>query len=103
MTISAKPWTAGPKELLDYAFEHLAKGNPFDFRIAMISIDNAVELAIKTYLGLPKRIRGSEGSPQKCLQEAISSFSSLLNLLEEFAIGRLSGLDLGDIEVYHLS
>lgn len=96
-----KPWTAGPKELLDHAFEHLAKGNPFDFRIAMISIDNAVELAIKTYLGLPKRIRGSEGPSLKRLQEAGSNFPGLLDLLEEFAKGRLSGLDLGDIEVYH--
>jgi len=31
----------------------------------MISIDNAVELAIKTYLGLPKRIRGYEGPTRK--------------------------------------
>ncbi len=99
--IPTKPWTAGPKELLEHAFEHLAKGNPFDFRIAMISIDNAVELAIKTYLGLPERIRGSKGPSQKRLQEAVSSFPSLLDLLEEFAIGRLSSLDLGDIEVYH--
>ncbi len=87
------PWTAGPKELLDHAFGHLAKGNSFDFRIAMISIDNAVELAIKTYLGLPKRIRGSEGPSFKLLQEAGSSFPALLDLLEEFEKGRLSGLD----------
>lgn len=96
-----KPWTEGPRELLDHAFKHLAKGNPFDFRIAMISIDNAIELAIKTYLGLPRRIRGSEGPSRKLLQDAGSSFPDLLDLLEKFAIGKLSGLDLGDIEVYH--
>ena len=45
---TTKPWAAGPRELLNHAFEHLAKGKPFDFRIAMISIDNAVELTIKT-------------------------------------------------------
>lgn len=101
MAKHTKPWTAGPRELLAHAFEHLAKGNPFDFRIAMISIDNAVELAIKTYLSLPKRIRGSEGPSSKRLQEAGSSFPGLLDLLEEFAKGRLSNLDLGDIEVYH--
>lgn len=100
-TKNTKPWTTGPKELLDHAFEHLAKGNPFDFRIAMISVDNAVELAIKTYLGLPKRVRGSEGPSIKRLRETGSSFPGLLDLLEEFAIGRLSGIDLGDIEVYH--
>lgn len=98
---ATKPWTAGPRELLNHAFEHLAKGKPFDFRIAMISVDNAVELTIKTYLGLPKRIRGSVGPPLKRLQETGSSFPVLLDLLEEFAEGRLNGIDLGDIEVYH--
>jgi hypothetical protein len=98
---ATKPWTAGPRELLNHAFEHLAKGRPFDFRIAMISIDNAVELTIKTYLSLPKRIRGSVGPPQKRLQETSHSFPSLLDLLEEFASGKLDGIDLGDIEIYH--
>jgi hypothetical protein len=27
-------------------------------RLAMISVDNAVELMLKTYLGLPRRITG---------------------------------------------
>ena len=98
---ATKPWTAGPRELLNHAFEHLAKGKPFDFRIAMISIDNAVELTIKTYLGLPKRVRGSVGPPLKRLQETGSSFPALLDLLEEFASEKLDGIDLGDIEVYH--
>ena len=98
---TSKPWTAGPRELLNHAFEHLAKGKPFDSRIAMISIDNAVELTIKTYLGLPKRIRGSVGPPLKRLQETGSSFPALLDLLEEFAREKLDGIDLGDIEVYH--
>jgi len=98
---ATKPWTAGPRELLNHAFEHLAKGKPFDFRIAMISIDNAVELTIKTYLGLPKRIRGSVGPPLKRLQGTGSSFPALLDLLEEFAREKLDGIDLGDIEVYH--
>ncbi len=96
-----KPWRAGPEELLDHALEHLSEGNPFDYRIAMISIDNAVELAIKTFLGLPKRIRGTEGPSHKALQEASSSFPSILDLLEEFAKDRVIDLNLGDIEVYH--
>jgi hypothetical protein len=98
---TTKPWIAGPEELLDHALEHLTEGNPFDFRIAMISIDNAVELAIKTFLGLPKRIRGTEGPTYKALQEASSSFPALLDLLEKFAKDRVVDLDLGDIEVYH--
>lgn len=96
-----KIWATGPNELLNHAFDHLAKGQPFDFRIAMISVDNAVELAIKTYLTLPKRVRRSEGPSLKRFQEASSRFSELLDLLEEFAGPRLIGIDLGDIEVYH--
>lgn len=99
-TATVKPWMAGPRELLAHASAHISEGNAFDFRIALISIDNAVELAIKTYLGLPKRIRGSEGPPRKRLDDS-SSFPGLLDLLEEFALEKLSGLDLGDIEVYH--
>ncbi len=67
----------------------------------MISIDNAVELTVRTYLGLPKRIRGFEGPPLRRLQEEGSRFPALLDLLEEFAREKLSGIDLGDIEVYH--
>ncbi len=96
-----KIWTAGPRELLDHAFSHLTGGKVFDFRIAMISIDNAVELAIKTYLSLPKRIRGLEGPSRKRLEEASLSFPALLDLLEEYAGSKLSGIELGDIEVYH--
>lgn len=96
-----KIWTAGPRELLDHAFSHLTDGKAFDYRIAMISIDNAVELAIKTYLSLPKRIRGLEGPSRQCLEKASSSFPALLDLLEEYAGSKLSGIELGDIEVYH--
>jgi hypothetical protein len=103
MTASNKQkiWTAGPKELLDHASSHLSNGKAFDFRIAMISIDNAVELAIKTYLGLPRRIVGIEGPSRKRLEEASSSFPALLDLLEEYAGSKLTGIELGDIEVYH--
>ena len=96
----SKPWISGPKELLDHAAVHLQDGNPFDFRIAMISIDNAVELAIRTYLGLPRRIRGSDGPSRRELESAIG-FPELLDLLERHGEDRLSGIELGDIEWYH--
>lgn len=96
-----KPWISGPKELLDHAITHMASKSPFDCRIAMISIDNAVELAIKTFLGLPKRVRRSDGPSRKKLQEASQRFPDLLDLLEEYADDRLDGIDLGDIEGYH--
>lgn len=66
----------------------------------MIGIDNAVELMIKTYLGLPKRISGLS-IPRKEFQEMSESFPALLDGLEKYAADKLDGIDLGSIEWYH--
>jgi hypothetical protein len=95
------PWADGPRELLQHAADHLDVGGDFDRRIAMISIDNAVELLIKTWLGLPKRSRGTVGPGRKELEAASESFPALLDLLDKHTSGRLSGVDLGDVEWYH--
>jgi uncharacterized protein YutE (UPF0331/DUF86 family) len=96
-----KPWTSGPRELLEHAIDHFEKGSAFDYRIAFISIDNSVELMIKTYLGLPKRIRKLDGPTRRKLSEASNSFPELLDLLDEFGSDKLEGIELGDIEWYH--
>jgi hypothetical protein len=95
------PWTDGPQELLQHAADHLSLGRDFDRRIAMISVDNAVELAIKTYLGLPKRARGTDGPGRRELESANESFPALLDMLDRYAVDKLTGVDLGDIEWYH--
>ena len=96
-----RPWISGPKELLEHAVGHLAGATSFDYRIAMISIDNAVELAVKTYLQLPKRVRRTDGPSRKQFDEKSRSFPDLLDLLEEFATDRLDGVSLGDLEGFH--
>jgi hypothetical protein len=98
--MSDKPWTSGPKELLDHAQSHLGLRTAFDCRIAMISIDNAVELAIRTFLALPKRVRGGEGPSRRELESAFG-FPDLLDLLEQYGADKLTGVELGDIEWYH--
>jgi len=95
------PWTDGPRELLQHAVDHLAEGGDFDRRIAMVSIDNAVELSVKTYLGLPDRARSPSGPGRKQIQDASESFPALLDLLEQYASDRIVGLSLDDIEWYH--
>lgn len=97
----AAPWTDGPRELLQHAVDHLGEGGDFDRRIAMVSADNAVELAVKTYLGLPKRACVGSRPGRKQLQEASESFPALLDLLEQHASDRLVGVSLDDIEWYH--
>ncbi len=97
----AKPWTDGPRELIQHAIDHLNLGSDADRRFAFISIDNSVELMMKTFLGLPERARGTKGPTRKILEEANESFPELLSLLEEFASAQIVGLGLDDIEWYH--
>lgn len=97
-----KPWIDGSKELLNHAAEHLVNKSDFDRRIAFISIDNAVEVMVKTYLSLPSRIRGDRKGPSKKeLQEAENSFPTILILLEKYGANKLTGFSLEDIEWYH--
>jgi hypothetical protein len=53
-----KPWAYGPFEILLHAEMHYRVGEDFDRRIAMIGFDNAIEVAITTYLGLHPIQRG---------------------------------------------
>ena len=98
--IRQKPWAAGPKELLDHAETHIEGTTAFDHRIAFVSIDNSVELMIRTFLSLPARSRGREGPPRKEMDAAFA-FPDLLDLLEKYAADLIQGIELGDIEWFH--
>ena len=100
LKIQQKPWATGPKELLDHADSHINLDKAFDHRIALISIDNAVELMMRTFLSLPKRARGRDGPPRKRIEAAIG-FPDLIDLIEEYAGDLIHGIELGDIEWFH--
>ena len=53
-----KPWAYGPFETLMHAEIHYLSGEDLDRRISMIGFDNAIELAITTYLNLHPIQRG---------------------------------------------
>jgi len=95
------PWSEGPKELLQHAVDHLSGESDFDRRIAMISIDNAIELMFKTYLSLPNRNSKQSKPSRKQLEDTSNSFPNLLDLIEEFATDKLTGVSLDEIEWYH--
>ena len=95
-----QPWVSGPAELLEHADFLLCEDSPVRLRLALIAIDNAVELAIKTYLSLPKRVTKLT-IPRKRVEEISESFPALLDALEEFATDKLEGIDLAAIEWYH--
>ncbi|WBM42217.1 hypothetical protein M2J84_00640 [Comamonas aquatica] len=97
---TTSPWASGPKEILRHGLDLLRSDTEIDRRLAMIIIDNAVELTIKTFLGLPKRITNIH-VPKAKFQEMSESFPKLLDALEEYASSKLDGIDFGEIEWYH--
>lgn len=94
------PWASGPAEILQHGLDLLGKDSDCNRRLAMISIDNSVELMIKTYLGLPKRVNGLKISRAE-YEEFTESFPKLLDALEKYRASKLGSLDLGEIEWYH--
>lgn len=94
------PWVNGPKEILKHGLDLLKKDSDTNRRLAIISIDNSVELMIKTFLGLPKRINGLKIT-RKEYEEFSESFPKLLDALENHAPDKIIGIDLGEIEWYH--
>ena len=57
-SVTQHPWVSGPGEILQHGLSLLERDNDKNRRLALLSIDNAVELTIKTFLGLPRRITG---------------------------------------------
>jgi len=96
-----KTWESGAIELLKHAVGHLNLNTAFDKRIAFISIDNAVEIMVKTYLSLPKQFFGNERPSKKEINDCNNSFTNYLSLLVKCADKKLIGIDPGDIEHYH--
>src|SRR5712692_9382750 len=82
------PWATGPGEILRHGLELLAVDSDRNRRLAMIAMDNAVELMVKTYLGLPTRIT-SLTIPRKEQEEISESFPRLLDALEKYASHKL--------------
>src|SRR5260221_3078874 len=59
MTRQLKPWAYGPFEILLHAELHYRSGDDLDRRISMIGFDNAIEVAVTTYLMLHPVQRGN--------------------------------------------
>lgn len=83
-----------------HGVELLDTGDDASKRIAMILIDNAVELMIKTYLGLPEEATGLKLT-RKDYEEACSSFSRSVKSLKARASEKLSGIGVDEIVYYH--
>lgn len=93
-------WASGPGELLKHGLSLMRADSDSNRRIAMICIDNAVELMIKTFLGLPSRITGITIS-RKDYSDFSESFPRLLDALQTHASDKIKGIDVGEIEWFH--
>jgi hypothetical protein len=74
VTNRLKPWAYGPFEVLMHAEIHYRDGEDMDRRIAMIGFDNAIEVAITTYLNLHPIHRGNRSYPQSDIEGWLKNF-----------------------------
>ena len=88
--ISLPPWANGPFELLVHAEGHLRNGDDFDRRIALISFDNAIEVAITTYLTLNPIQRGGRSYPKAEVDKWLNNYHTKLDFLEAEIAARCS-------------
>lgn len=93
-------WATGPGEILRHGLELLVEDTDRNRRLAMIAIDNSVELMLQTYVSLPKRITGISIS-RRDRDEICSNFPKLLDGIETHATEKIIGIDLGEIEWFH--
>lgn len=76
------PWARGPFELLLHAEDHLRKNGDFDRRISLISFDNAVEVAVSTYLSLNPVLRGGRSYSAQDIDKWMDNYPGKLDFLE---------------------
>ena len=74
MSRQLKPWAYGPFELLLNAELHYRVGEDFDRRIAMVGFDNAIEVAVTTYLGLHPMQRGNRQYPRADVEQWLNNY-----------------------------
>ncbi|MEA9557443.1 hypothetical protein VC273_16480 [Xanthomonas nasturtii] len=82
--MAIKPWVHGPFDLLRHGEEHRQGSRDFDRRIALISFDNAIEMAVVTYLDLNPAQRGGLSYRQEDVTHWKRNFHTKLEFIERF-------------------
>src|SRR6185295_19100074 len=90
-------------ELIVHAETHLREGGDFDRRIAHIGFDNAIEVAITTYLSLNPIQRNGKAYPRNDVDKWLVNYHTKLEFLEKEALLRGWKLQVPNDEVifYH--
>lgn len=80
--MSLPPWAEGPFEIIVHGELHLRTGEDFDRRMALISFDNAIEVAITTYLSLNPIQRRNRSYPKVDVEKWLVNFHTKLDFWE---------------------
>jgi hypothetical protein len=80
--MSLHPWASGPFELILHAEQHYQAGDDRDRRIALIGFDNAIEVAITTYLSLHPIQRGNKEYVKKDVDIWLQNYHTKLEFFE---------------------
>jgi hypothetical protein len=76
------PWAEGSFELIFHAELHFRAGEDFDRRIAMIGFDNAIEVAITTYLSLHPMHRSGRTYIVAQVQQWLTNYHTKIEFFE---------------------
>jgi hypothetical protein len=76
------PWAYGPFEIILHAEMHYRNGEDFDRRIAVVGFDNAIEVAIHTYLNLHPIQRQSKEYQKADVEKWLGNFHTKIEFLE---------------------
>lgn len=103
MSTPLKPWTRAAFELIVHAEFHLRDGGDFDRRMAHIGFDNAIEVAIATYLALKPIQRQNKSYAKADVEKWMANYHTKLEFLEQEA--KSSGWNLtipiDEVVFYH--
>ncbi len=84
MSSKLPAWARGPYELIEHAEEHFGRENDTDRRIALVGFDNAIEVAITTYLQLNPKLRSGKTFPRKDVDGWLQNYHTKIAFFEQF-------------------
>lgn len=76
------PWALGPFEIILHAEMHYRNGEDFDRRVAIVGFDNAIEVAIHTYLNLHPIQRQNRKYQKADVEKWLDNFHTKIEFLE---------------------
>ncbi|WP_064603924.1 hypothetical protein [Photobacterium sp. J15] len=93
-------WQKAPVKIVIEAVQHASKKNEEDNLIAFLLLDVGVEMLLKTYLGLPKKITGSITSEDERYSIIRKGFHDVVEGVKSSRQG-ISVKDLARVEFFH--